>query len=130
MFCLPVVGLREAEAPDEGALGELRQKFSLLRITSKGIDWMHHKGGLDAHGGAVGRVHPFHRVGNEAVGIVPDASATITVDSGALVGSKCVRQASKSQSQSLLVGNPPRRPQYGKCEGLPMHTQARPYQQA
>jgi hypothetical protein len=52
-----VVGLGEAEAAHQLALGQPGEVILLLRLGPEGVDGVHHEGGLHRHGGAVGRVH-------------------------------------------------------------------------
>ena len=77
-----VVWLGQAKAADPRAGGQLGQVFLALPFGTKLKNGQHHQRTLHAHHGAVAGIDPLHLTGDQAVGYVVQARATIGFGDG------------------------------------------------
>ena len=71
------VGLGQAEAADQLALGEAGEIFLALLLAAVGVDRVHHEARLDRHRRAIAAVDPLDRAGDQAVADIAEAGAAI-----------------------------------------------------
>ena len=94
-----VVGFGQAKAANELARGQLGQVFLALRLGAKFKNRHHHQGRLHAHHAAVAAVYALHFAGDQAVGHVVQAGATV------LLGDRGAKQAEFAHfSKNRYVG--------------------------
>ena len=75
-----MIGLGQAEAADQLALGEAGQEALALLFGAVGMDRVHDQARLHAHGRAVAAVHPLDLARDQPVGDVVDPGAAIALD--------------------------------------------------
>ena len=76
------VGLGQAEAADDLALGQAGEVFAALLLAAVGEDRVHHEARLDRHRRAVAAVDPLDGAGDQAVADIAQAGAAIFVRDG------------------------------------------------
>ena len=77
-----MVGLGQAEAPDQFARGQLGQVLAALLLRAVGVDRVHDQGRLHAHGRAVAAVDALDLAGDQAVGDMVDAGPAVLLGQG------------------------------------------------